>query len=58
MMFFSGKEAVLICIDEVMRKSISLVLAKKALAGIKAPNEDDVKAEKRLTKHVKMDELH
>jgi len=30
-LFFSGKEALLIMIDEVMRKSISLTLSKKLL---------------------------
>jgi len=30
-LFFSGKEAILIVIDEIMRRSISLVLSKKLL---------------------------
>jgi len=30
-LFFSGKEALLIMVDEIMRRSISLVLSKKAL---------------------------
>jgi hypothetical protein len=39
-LFFSGKEALLIMIDEVMRRSISLVLSKKALQ--EEINEDEV----------------
>lgn len=30
-LFFSGKEAMLIAVDEVMRRSISLVLSKKMM---------------------------
>ena len=41
-LYFSGKEALLIMIDEVMRRSISLVLSKKALQ--EEVNEDEVNA--------------
>lgn len=41
-LYFSGKEALLIAIDEVMRRSISLVLSKKALQ--EEINEDEVNA--------------
>jgi hypothetical protein len=41
-LYFSGKEAMLICIDELMRRSISLVLSKKALQ--EEINEDEVNA--------------
>lgn len=41
-LYFSGKEALLIMIDEIMRRSISLVLSKKALQ--EEINEDEVNA--------------
>lgn len=41
-LYFSGKEALLIAVDEAMRRSISLVLSKKALQ--EEINEDEVNA--------------
>lgn len=38
-LFFSGKEALLIMVDEVMRRSISLVLSKRALQDENYKNE-------------------
>lgn len=55
-LFYSGKEALLIMIDEVMRKSISLTLSKKLLqegtaedinAGPEMPEDEQQKPSSR-----------